>query len=161
MYYKWSSVERDHDPPSSETTILRRARPRLSMSSLLSLFVGIQAFFALVASIMAQAITSLCRTCSSCRFFFRVCLFARSHSIWLLVARIANSCRYPPLKHLPANPAFITFLTFLGFFGMVMMSAEITAKKCICATWIRAVSWFPVNCGFCISTATSELFRCR
>ena len=141
-----SSVERDHGPPSSETTVLRRARSRSSVERdhalvaviLLSLSVTNPAFFALAASSIARVITSRCRTWSSSRFFFRGCLFARSHSIWLLVARIANSSDYLNLypKHLPTNPAFITFL---GLFGTVMI-AETTASNCICATWIRAVS---------------------
>jgi len=108
-----SSVEQDHDPPSSEATILRRARPRCYILLRLS---GIQAFFALAASRTAQAITSRCRTWSSSRFFFRGCLFARSHSIWLLVARHTSTSRHPflPLNTCPQTLHLSLFSGFLG-----------------------------------------------
>ena len=135
-----SSVERDHDPPSSSCAC--RCHPchgcRRRCYILLRLS-GIQAFFAPVASRTARAITSRCRTWSSSRFFFLHFLFPRSLSIWLPLARHTSTSPHEgPLKDLPANPAFITFL-FLWLFLTVMI-AETTGTNCFGATWIPAVS---------------------
>ena len=124
-----SSVERDYDPPSSETTILRRAA---TLVDVILVTVVVDAVISYLDFLGYKQFSHLPRPLRLKR------LHPGVEHVWLLVARHTSTSRHPflPLKHLPENPAFITFL---GLFGTVII-AETTASNCICATWIRAVS---------------------
>ncbi len=62
-----------------------------------------------------------CRACSSSLFFFRGCLFSRSCSLWLFVARLANSSPYFLLFSKHPSQTLHTYRFSRAFWGGVFL----------------------------------------